>query len=108
MFEGTLVDSVPQSLRGLQEALEQAGLDIPYATLQLYTVRTSRFSRSAPTICSTWAVLRSSQNTDFRLKLEQLAPRHRPELFVGAAFALLEDAIDYKKRRGNPCTSGRI
>ena len=28
--EGTLVDSVPQNLRSLQEALEQAGIDIPY------------------------------------------------------------------------------
>jgi phosphoglycolate phosphatase-like HAD superfamily hydrolase len=35
--EGTLVDSVPQNLRSLQEALEQAGLDVPYATLQLYS-----------------------------------------------------------------------
>jgi HAD superfamily hydrolase (TIGR01549 family) len=35
--EGTLVDSVPQNLRSLQEALEKAGLDIPYATLQLYS-----------------------------------------------------------------------
>jgi phosphoglycolate phosphatase-like HAD superfamily hydrolase len=31
--EGTLVDTVPQSLRSLQEALEQAGFAIPYATL---------------------------------------------------------------------------
>lgn len=35
--EGTLVDSVPQSLRSVQEALEQAGFAIPYATLQLYS-----------------------------------------------------------------------
>jgi HAD superfamily hydrolase (TIGR01549 family) len=35
--EGTLVDSVPQNLCSLQEALEQAGLDVPYATLQLYS-----------------------------------------------------------------------
>ena len=35
--EGTLVDTVPQSLRSLQEALEQAGFAIPYATLQLYS-----------------------------------------------------------------------
>jgi HAD superfamily hydrolase (TIGR01509 family) len=35
--EGTLVDSVPQNLRSLQEALEEAGLDVPYATLQLYS-----------------------------------------------------------------------
>jgi phosphoglycolate phosphatase-like HAD superfamily hydrolase len=35
--EGTLVDSVPQSLRSLQEALEQAGFDVPHATLQLYS-----------------------------------------------------------------------
>ena len=34
--EGTLVDSVPQSLRSLQKALDQAGL-VPYATLQLYS-----------------------------------------------------------------------
>jgi beta-phosphoglucomutase-like phosphatase (HAD superfamily) len=34
--EGTFVDTVPQSLRSLQEALEQAGFTIPYATLQLY------------------------------------------------------------------------
>ena len=32
--EGTLVDSVPQSLRSLQKALDQAGLQVPYATLQ--------------------------------------------------------------------------
>jgi phosphoglycolate phosphatase-like HAD superfamily hydrolase len=30
--EGTLVDSVPQNLSSLQEALGQAGFDIPYAT----------------------------------------------------------------------------
>ena len=35
--EGTLVDSVPQNLSSLQEALEQAGFDIRYATLQLYS-----------------------------------------------------------------------
>jgi len=35
--EGTLVDSVPQNLRSLQEALEEAGVDMPYATLQLYS-----------------------------------------------------------------------
>jgi HAD superfamily hydrolase (TIGR01549 family) len=35
--EGTLVDSVPQTLSSLQEALEQAGFDIGYATLQLYS-----------------------------------------------------------------------
>jgi HAD superfamily hydrolase (TIGR01549 family) len=35
--EGTLVDSVPQNLRSFQEALEQAGFTIPYATLQLYS-----------------------------------------------------------------------
>jgi hypothetical protein len=35
--EGTLVDSVPQNLRSLQEALEQAGIRVPYATLQLYS-----------------------------------------------------------------------
>jgi HAD superfamily hydrolase (TIGR01549 family) len=35
--EGTLVDSVPQNLRSLQEALEQAGFEIPYAILQLYS-----------------------------------------------------------------------
>ena len=28
--EGTLVDSVPQSLRSLQKALDQAGLQVPY------------------------------------------------------------------------------
>ena len=35
--EGTLVDSVPQNLRSLQKALDQAGLQVPYATLQLYS-----------------------------------------------------------------------
>ena len=35
--EGTLVDSVPQNLRSLREALEQAGLQVPHATLQLYS-----------------------------------------------------------------------
>ena len=35
--EGTLVDTVPQSLRSLQEALERARFAIPYATLQLYS-----------------------------------------------------------------------
>ena len=35
--EGTLVDSVPQNLRSLQEALERAGIDMPYAALQLYS-----------------------------------------------------------------------
>jgi phosphoglycolate phosphatase-like HAD superfamily hydrolase len=35
--EGTLVDSVPQNLRSRQEALERAGIDVPYAALQLYS-----------------------------------------------------------------------
>jgi phosphoglycolate phosphatase-like HAD superfamily hydrolase len=35
--EGTLVDSVPQNLRSRQEALERAGIDLPYAALQLYS-----------------------------------------------------------------------
>jgi phosphoglycolate phosphatase-like HAD superfamily hydrolase len=35
--EGTLVDSVPCILRSFQEALEQAGLSVPLATLQLYS-----------------------------------------------------------------------
>ena len=35
--EGTLVDSVPQNLRSLQEALEEAGIDVPYEALQLYS-----------------------------------------------------------------------
>jgi hypothetical protein len=34
--EGTLVDSVPQNLRGLQDALEKFGYRVPYQTLQLY------------------------------------------------------------------------
>lgn len=35
--EGTLVDSVPSNLMSFQEALEEAGLAIPFATLQLYS-----------------------------------------------------------------------
>lgn len=35
--EGTLVDSVPQNLRSLQDALEQHGYRVPYQTLQLYS-----------------------------------------------------------------------
>jgi HAD superfamily hydrolase (TIGR01549 family) len=35
--EGTLVDSVPQNLRSLQEALQRAGIDMPLAELQLYS-----------------------------------------------------------------------
>jgi phosphoglycolate phosphatase-like HAD superfamily hydrolase len=35
--EGTLVDSVPQNLRSLQDALEQHGYRLPYQTLQLYS-----------------------------------------------------------------------
>jgi beta-phosphoglucomutase-like phosphatase (HAD superfamily) len=35
--EGTPVDSVPRNLRCFQEALEQAGLSVPLATLQLYS-----------------------------------------------------------------------
>ena len=35
--EGTLVDSVPQNLRSLQDALERSGYRIPYQTLQLYS-----------------------------------------------------------------------
>ncbi|WP_342712749.1 hypothetical protein AAFG13_17275 [Bradyrhizobium sp. B124] len=31
--EGTLVDSVPQNLRSLQDALERSGYRIPYQTL---------------------------------------------------------------------------
>ena len=35
--EGTLVDSVPQNLQSLQDALELAGYRLPYQTLQLYS-----------------------------------------------------------------------
>lgn len=35
--EGTLVDSVPQNLRSLQDALERFGCRVPYQTLQLYS-----------------------------------------------------------------------
>jgi HAD superfamily hydrolase (TIGR01549 family) len=35
--EGTLVDCVPQTLKSLQEALEQFGHQVPYNTLQLYS-----------------------------------------------------------------------
>lgn len=35
--EGTLVDSVPQNLRSLQDALEKFGYRVPYQTLQLYS-----------------------------------------------------------------------
>jgi len=35
--EGTLVDSVPQNLRSLQEALEKSGYRIPIQTLHLYS-----------------------------------------------------------------------
>ena len=51
--EGTLVDSVPQNLRSLQEALEEAGVDMPYAALQLYWASTGtkpcRLSRRTST-----------------------------------------------------------
>ena len=35
--EGTLIDTVPQHLRSLQEALAQAGFEVPYETLQPYS-----------------------------------------------------------------------
>ena len=35
--EGTLVDSVPQNLHSLQDALEHLGYKVPYQTLQLYS-----------------------------------------------------------------------
>jgi hypothetical protein len=35
--EGTLVDSVPQNLRSLQDGLERCGYRLPYQTLQLYS-----------------------------------------------------------------------
>jgi beta-phosphoglucomutase-like phosphatase (HAD superfamily) len=35
--EGTLVDSVPQNLRSLQDALEHFGFRVPYQTLHLYS-----------------------------------------------------------------------
>ena len=35
--EGTLVDSVPQNLRSLQDALERRGYRVSYQTLQLYS-----------------------------------------------------------------------
>ena len=35
--EGTLVDSVPQNLRSLQDALERHGYRVPYQTLKLYS-----------------------------------------------------------------------
>ena len=35
--EGTLVDSVPQNLQSLQDALERFGRGVPYSTLQLYS-----------------------------------------------------------------------
>ena len=36
-MEGTLVDSVPQNLRSLQDALERFGHRVPYQTLHLYS-----------------------------------------------------------------------
>jgi beta-phosphoglucomutase-like phosphatase (HAD superfamily) len=36
-WEGTLVNSLPQNLRSLQETLEKAGIDIPYGAVQLYS-----------------------------------------------------------------------
>jgi beta-phosphoglucomutase-like phosphatase (HAD superfamily) len=35
--EGTLIDSVSQNLRSLQDALERHGYRVPYQTLQLYS-----------------------------------------------------------------------
>jgi len=35
--EGTLVDSVPQNLRSLQDALDRSGYRVPIQTLQLYS-----------------------------------------------------------------------
>jgi HAD superfamily hydrolase (TIGR01509 family) len=35
--EGTLVDSVPQNLKSLQDALQCSGRNVPYDTLQLYS-----------------------------------------------------------------------
>jgi len=35
--EGTLIDSVQQNLRSLQEALEKSGYRIPIQTLHLYS-----------------------------------------------------------------------
>jgi phosphoglycolate phosphatase-like HAD superfamily hydrolase len=35
--EGTLVDSVPQNLRSLQDSLERHGYRVPYHTLKLYS-----------------------------------------------------------------------
>jgi phosphoglycolate phosphatase-like HAD superfamily hydrolase len=35
--EGTLVDSVPQTLRSMQDALERSGYRVPIQTLQLYS-----------------------------------------------------------------------
>src|SRR5579871_5310736 len=35
--EGTLIDSVQQNLRSLQEALEKSGYRVPIQTLQLYS-----------------------------------------------------------------------
>lgn len=35
--EGTLIDSVPQNLRSLQDALERSGYRVPMQTLQLYS-----------------------------------------------------------------------
>jgi phosphoglycolate phosphatase-like HAD superfamily hydrolase len=35
--EGTLIDSVPQNLRSLQDALERFGHRVPYQTLHLYS-----------------------------------------------------------------------
>jgi beta-phosphoglucomutase-like phosphatase (HAD superfamily) len=51
--EGTLVDSVPQNLRSLQDALERHGYRVPYQTLKLYsgstaTRRSSLWSRTRP------------------------------------------------------------
>ena len=37
--EGTLVDSVPQNLRSLQDALKRSGYRLPYQTLQLFGPR---------------------------------------------------------------------
>jgi len=45
--EGTLVDSVPQNIRSLQDALERQGYRVPYQTLKL--IKHPKGQRSAPT-----------------------------------------------------------
>jgi beta-phosphoglucomutase-like phosphatase (HAD superfamily) len=91
--EGTLVDSVPQNLRSLQQALHQAGLEIPYATLQLYSGLDS--NQTLQIIAPTLRKTQRKQILHARAKIYETKYLHNVQAFCG-----VREVLETLRRRG--------